>query len=308
MPVYAIPLAQLAHGLPPPFERARAWCGLLESGRILYFPKTPVPLPAADVRYLLDCRQTGSRLHKNIAYKPDRNALSGLDRHAVSEDGLARYREIMSRYSSAVASFLAGFLVPYREHWQLDYASFRPVEESGRQLPLHKRNDLLHTDAFPSRPTQGARILRFFHNIHPARTRDWIVGQPFPQIVSRFTPIPLPLPRAEGFAVRCLRSFAQLTRLADVIPALKRTPYDVFMMRLHDAMKEDAEFQRVCARETVRFAPGSSWMVYTDTVPHAVVAGQYALEQTFLVDAKAMVRSESAPVSVLERMAGTRVA
>ena len=54
----------------------------------------------------------------------------------------------------------------------------------------------------------------------------------------------------------------------------------------------------------MQFAPGSSWMVYTETVPHAVLAGQYALEQTFLVDPAAMVAPESAPVAVLEKMAG----
>jgi hypothetical protein len=63
----------------------------------------------------------------------------------------------------------------------------------------------------------------------------------------------------------------------------------------------------VCTKEYFQFAPGSSWMVYTETVPHAVLAGQYALEQTFLVDPVAMVVPESAPVRVLEQMAGTRL-
>ena len=78
-------------------------------------------------------------------------------------------------------------------------------------------------------------------------------------------------------------------------------------MRLHNTMKEDAAFQANCLRENVQFAPGSSWMVYTETVPHAVVAGQYALEQTFLVDPAAMVARESAPVAILEKMAGANL-
>ena len=97
------------------------------------------------------------------------------------------------------------------------------------------------------------------------------------------------------------------TGLARLVPQWKRTPYDEFMMRLHNAMKENAEFQQNCAKEQVEFAPGSSWMVYTETVPHAVLAGQYALEQTFLVDPAAMVTPESAPVAVLEKMAGARL-
>ena len=49
-------------------------------------------------------------------------------------------------------------------------------------------------------------------------------------------------------------------------------------------------------------------MVYTETVPHAVLAGQYALEQTFLVDPAAMVTPDSAPIRVLEKMAGAPLA
>ncbi|MFP5276180.1 MAG: Kdo hydroxylase family protein [Acidobacteriota bacterium] len=308
MPVHAIPLAELAHGLPPSFERARSWCALLEAGSILYFPRTPLPIPAPDLEFLLSRRQEASPLHKNIAYQPVHDALCGLEENQISEGESSRFRETMRRYSTAVASFLADFLLPYRERWQLDYASFRPFEERGRQLPMHKRNDLLHTDAFPTRPTHGARILRFFHNIHPSRTRDWVITEPFPQLVSRFAPHPLPLPRAEGAAARCFKALAELTGITSVLPGLKRTPYDAFMMRLNNAMKEDSEFQSHCPREEVRFAPGSSWMVYTDTVPHAVLAGQFALEQTLLVDAGAMVHSETAPVAVLERLTGAKVA
>jgi hypothetical protein len=79
------------------------------------------------------------------------------------------------------------------------------------------------------------------------------------------------------------------------------------MMRMHNAMKEDEVFQSTCAREFVQFAPGSSWMVYTETVPHAVLAGQYALEQTYQVDPAGTVTPQSAPVAILERMAAARL-
>jgi hypothetical protein len=49
-------------------------------------------------------------------------------------------------------------------------------------------------------------------------------------------------------------------------------------------------------------------MVYTDTVPHAVLAGQYALEQTFLVAPDALVAPESSPLKVLESIAGAALA
>jgi hypothetical protein len=172
---------------------------------------------------------------------------------------------------------------------------------------MHKRNDLLHTDAFPTRPTHGWRILRFFHNIHPSRTRDWVVGEPFGRVVDKFAPVKLAIPKPDGTVLSAGKLAARAIGLAVVLPQVRRTPYDEFMMQLHNAMKEDSEFQLGCVREKFQFAPGSSWMVYTETVPHAVLAGQYALEQTFLIDPQAMVSPASAPVRILEEMAGARL-
>ena len=305
MPVLTIPLELLPDSGS---AGTRAWCAHLEAGGILYFPHTPVPVPPGDLEFLLGQRQSGSRLHKNIAYKPDRDQLSGADPQSTPAADIAQLHAVMRRYSASIESFLTGFLAPYQRRWRLDFASFRPLEEEGRDLPVRRRNDLLHTDAFPTRPTRGWRILRFFHNIHPSRTRDWVVGDPFARVVRVFTPSRLPTPKPDGPATRAGKQIAQATGLAQLMPQWKRTPYDEFMMRLHNTMKEDAAFQSGCTREAVSFAPGSSWMVYTETVPHAVLGGQYALEQTFLVDPAAMVTPESAPIAVLEKMAGARLA
>src|ERR1051325_7627570 len=67
----------------------------------------------------------------------------------------------------------------------LAFAGFRALEEQGRELPLHKRNDLLHVDAFPTRPTHGGRILRVFTNLHHSKMRVWNVGEAFPELASR---------------------------------------------------------------------------------------------------------------------------
>src|ERR1700722_189847 len=133
--------------------QARVWCAQLESGDILYFPKTPVPIPQGDLAFLLGQQQTNSSLHKNIAYKPMTDTLSGVDTKTADGADVARLQSIMRQYSKSVVAFLTRFLSPYQAQWQLDYASFRPNEEEGRDLPLRKRNDLLHTDAFPTRPT-----------------------------------------------------------------------------------------------------------------------------------------------------------
>jgi hypothetical protein len=46
-------------------------------------------------------------------------------------------------------------------------------------------------------------------------------------------------------------------------------------------------------------------MVFTDTVSHAVLRGQYALEQTFIVARESLALPERAPIAILERLAGT---
>jgi hypothetical protein len=285
---------------PAQESQARAWCRRLEAGDILYFPQSPISFAPDDLSFLLGQQQTGSTLHKNIAYKPNLDSVSGLD--DASPTSVAQLQAIMRGYSQDVTRLLAGLLVPYQGRWQLDYASFRPQEEEGRDLPLRRRNDLLHTDAFPTRPTRGARILRFFNNIHPTRTRDWVVSDPFPVLAPLYAPEQISLPAAGNSASRALRSIANTAGLGHAIPSLKRSPYDDFMMRFHNFLKESASFQAQCRKEYLQFPPGSSWMVYTDMVPHAVLSGQYALEQTFLVEHQAMVAPEFSPLSVLQAM------
>ncbi len=65
----------------------RSWCAALEAGSVLYFPQTPVPIPPQDIDFLLGQHQTGSRLHKNISYKPDIDVLSGMDKKATTPRG-----------------------------------------------------------------------------------------------------------------------------------------------------------------------------------------------------------------------------
>jgi hypothetical protein len=83
-----------------------------------------------------------------------------------------------------------------------------------------------------------------------------------------------------------------------------RTPYDVFMLRFHDFLKENSRFQAECPKVRLEFPPLATWMVFTDGVAHAVMSGQYALEQTFLIPAGALLAPDQAPYRVLEKIAG----
>jgi hypothetical protein len=294
-------------GTPVTEDQARSWCEQLEAGDILFFPQTPVALPADDIDFLLSLQQTNSSLHKNIAYKPNADSISGVDTKTADAAAVLRLHSIMRSYSQKANAFLGNFLTPYARRWQLDYASFRPQEEENRDLPLRRRNDLMHTDAFPTRPTHGARILRFFNNIHPTRTRDWITGDPFRLLVPQFAPAAIKLPTPDTSASRVFKGLARGIGLGAAVPSIKRSPYDEFMMRFHNFLKENGNFQQNAHKYPSQYPSGSSWMVYTDTVPHAVLAGQYALEQTFLVEHAAMVAPEHSPLTVLEKLAGARL-
>ncbi len=301
------PEACLPQSHEPSAEQANAWCRKLEEGNILFFPKTPIALADGDLRFLLTLQQTSSGLHKNLAYKPLRDEVSGADMKGADAAAGERLHRILREYSHRVTEFLESFLSPYQSRWQLDYGSFRPQEEQGRDLPLRRRNDLMHTDAFPTRPTHGARILRFFNNLHPSKTRDWITGEPFGDLVPQFAPQQIALPREQSTLTRVTMAAACNLGLGRVLPALKRSPYDDFMMRFHNFLKENATYQAQGKREAWSFPPGSSWMVYTDMVPHAVLAGQYALEQTYLVSPEAMVAPEYAPLNVLQTLTGQQL-
>src|SRR5215470_1736989 len=167
-------------------EQARWYCQQLESGQVLFFRAVPFDFPADNRQFLLSQKQTGSRFHKNISYRPATDVLKGMD--ADSEDR-ERLHRVMRSFSREVTGFIAKFLAPYAGQIKLDFASFRPLEEQGRDLPLHKRNDLLHVDAFPSRPTHGARILRVFANINPSVGRVWNVGEPFHDFLPKLTQV-----------------------------------------------------------------------------------------------------------------------
>jgi len=285
-------------------ERSRWCCEQLESGRILFFDGFPCDFPRTDLDFLLQRRQSGSRMHKNISYRPKQDALRGSV--AESKEDSERLRNIMRHFSQEITGLLTRVLAPYAPHWSLDFASYRPEEEQGRDLPLHKRNDLLHLDAFPSRPTRGGRILRCFTNINPERSRNWITTDPFPQLAEKYAhPAGLDeITRRGDSAGRLLN----LLRRALGIKKNGRSAYDKFMLRFHDYLKENSDFQQNCPKIHLPFPPMSTWMCFTDSVPHAVLSGQYALEQTFIIPVRALVTPEQSPIRILEKMAGRPLA
>jgi len=280
-------------------ERDREVCRVLEEGNILLFGQTPFELPEKDREFLLRQRQTEAGYHKNIAYRPGGDRVTGVARQEVED--AEELRRVLRDYSRTVADFASRLLRPYAGQWRLDYASFRPQEEAGRKLSRHARNDLLHVDSFPTRPTRGDRIFRLFTNINPTAPRVWRTGETFPELAERFAVSSGLLPHVSR---RGARRFV-LARLKSAgLPIRARPPYDEFMHRFHNFLKDNQSYQDTAMAQVVSFPPGATWMVFTDMATHAVLSGQYALEQSFRIARSSLTLPEKAPVAVLERLAG----
>lgn len=280
-----------------------AWCaGQLERGNVVLFPSSAFTLSPSDSEFLLRQRQSSAAYHKNIAYRPLSGRLTGYE-SAQSSDA-EWLREILKKFSADADRFVKQTLAPYAGAIRLDFASFRPIEEQGRDLRVRARNDLLHTDAFPSRPTNGDRILRFFVNLNPSESRIWITSQTFEPLAEQFG-------HAAGLDAIGRMAHSGLAHaardLGRTLGLTVRSPYDRFMMHFHNWLKENDDFQKNCPKSRWEFAPLAVWMVYTDMVTHAVLSGQFAIEQTFLVSRRAMLEPEHSPAGVLERLCGCPV-
>jgi hypothetical protein len=259
----------------------------LEEGRVLYFPLLDFSLSDTEQTFL-----TPAALHpksKNISYNGLTDTLNG-----STYDDPTLLKAMIRRYSENSRHLLERLLPAYSSCLAAGKTSFRPVEIAGRKTSYRKDDTRLHVDAFPSNPTRGVRILRVFTNINRSGApRLWRLGEPLPQIFSKFLPsIPAPWP-----GMSSLLKWIGITK--DY-----RTPYDHYMLHVHDAMKGDDVYQKTCPQEAFPFPPGCSWMVFTDQVAHAAMSGQHVLEQTFHVPLNSLVYPQFAPLSLMEKMLG----
>src|SRR5215510_11343279 len=85
-------------------------CDQLERGKVLFFSHVPFDFPAKDREFLLSQKQTGSRFHKNISYRPGRDLLKGVDDNSPDRE---RMNTIMRNFSRGVTEFVSRFLAPY---------------------------------------------------------------------------------------------------------------------------------------------------------------------------------------------------
>ncbi|MGE5337435.1 MAG: Kdo hydroxylase family protein [Gemmatimonadota bacterium] len=261
----------------------------LEQGAVLRLA-LPFELAASEARLLREGVLSGKR--KNASYDPRSGQVKGAADDPALRDALL---SACARYHRLTRDLAVRLFPPYRDALADGRTSFRPAEVSGR-VPKSPRKDdsRLHVDAFPATPVQGRRMLRFFSNVNPeGATRHWQVGEPFPQVAQRF------LPRVPAYSPLVARALAALRVTKSV-----RSAYDHCMLHIHDDMKCDADYQRSAVHEDVHFAAGETWIVFTDQVSHAALAGRFMFEQTYYLPVAAQRFPDRSPLRVLERLSG----
>lgn len=261
---------------------------LLEGGHVLCFPHLAFALSVEEQRFLTPAISDGKA--KNISLRDD-GSLRGASGSAQDQAAL---RDMIQRFSTQAQSLVDRLFPHYHGKLRAAKASYRPMQVEGRDTSWRKDDTRLHVDAFPSNPVRGVRLLRVFTNLNPAGApRRWRVGEPFPEFLHRFAPRLTPPVPGSAAVLRALK-----------ITKSHRTDYDHYMLQLHDKMKADLAYQKDAPQREVDFAPGTTWVVFSDQVLHAVMGGQYMMEQTFYLEPEHMLYPHTAPLKVLEDMLG----
>ena len=258
----------------------------LEEGSVIRLPRVSFVLTDSERRFLSPAWSDGRA--KNISLEG--GSLKG---SAGSDANRAELAAMVARFAAAAAGLVAALFPRYAPYVKRARSSYRPQGAVGRDVSWRKDDSRLHIDAFPSRPNHGERILRVFTNVNPSEDRVWRVGEPFETMAKTLLPrISAPLPGSS-------------TLLAALhVTKGRRSVYDHLMLNLHDRAKADLAYQRDCAQETVHFAPGTTWICFSDQVMHAAVSGQFLLEQTIHLPVSALYDPSRSPLAILERLTG----
>ena len=268
-------------------ETAARCESVLEHGGLVVLPELAFPLEPGEERFL-DARWLSGR-RKNVSL--DAASVRGSSARGGDREAL---RVMIARFAAGARSLVLHLLPDYAPYVREARTSFRPAPVEGRaQSPRHD-DRRLHVDAFPSRPNRGERILRVFCNVNPAgQDRVWKVGEPFEAVASRYLPSIRRMWPGEAALLAALR-----------VTRSRRSPYDHAMLALHDRAKLDAAYQRESPQDEIRFAPGTTWLCFSDQVMHAVASGQHMMEQTLHLPLAAMRHPDASPLATLERLAG----
>lgn len=284
----------------------------LESNHVVYFPRSPVPLPdAGTLEYLRT--ELPSRLKlKNISYHPEGAKVTGLEGDEALRE---RTSAVLKQHLDEVAAFLYRIMPQWQGVCRVGTCSFRPIQERGRNLKPHASNELVHVDAGAYGATNGDRIFRFFVNVNDREDRLWASKGSLQEVLERHGVAAGLLDAAGRLKLRIDKGLADhafsaaiggLARLNPLAHTLDSSPYDRAMRRLHNYMKDSDDFKRdMRGYEEIRFPPYSAWMVFTDGVSHASLSGQFALVTTIIVPRQALKYPQFCPYELLASRAAS---
>jgi hypothetical protein len=281
----------------------------LENGKIVCFPECPIDLPSPEDLEFLRQEMPKHLSSKNISYHPEADKIIGIkgEREIVE-----RAQRILKAQNVRVQEFLKRTMPGLTRDWLVGTASFRPLQEKGRDLPAHASNELVHVDAGAYGATHGDGIIRFFVNVNPVEDRVWVTKGAFPELYRRYGGEAGILPgkdanggaMEEGALDRLRTSMANgLSALVPSAKFLDSSPYDRAMRRFHNYMKDTPAFQSTPeGHQEFRFKPFWAWMVFTDRVSHACLSGQHAFADTFVARLGSCRLPEKAPINILKSM------
>lgn len=266
---------------------------ILERPELVALPGCPFSLPSRDDLTFLTQQRTAKYRHKDIYFNPNDGQIQGCREKDVTRRD--RVRRILSSFSDSVDSWLRNALPAYASGLVKDRATLRTREEATRALRVTARNDLLHIDNFPTRPTYGRRILRVFVNIHPTENQVWAVSEDFRQLLKRYSEVhKVPIRTMTEWLAPATSMLSIFGRRRDT-----RSAYDAWMLRLHHFLKQDLAFQSLAARKVINFAPSATWLLFSDGLAHAHLRGRFVLEHSFFVDSKCLVAAAESPIAIL---------
>jgi hypothetical protein len=281
----------------------------MERAEVVFFERSPVQLPAEEDLVFLREGLPRELQVKNISYHPESDSIPRFEAASQIKD---RVERILRTHGKRVEEFLQSSLPDFVPGWTMGTTSFRSIEEHGRNLKPRSSNEIVHIDAGAYGATNGARILRFFVNVHPDRDRVWGTKGSFNALMHRHKElwtaarggkprVPLqktPLDHLFSGFIKAVSHVYPIAQVAD------SSPYDRSMRRIHNYMKENVDFRDGRAGyQEIHFPPLSAWMVFTDGISHSVLTGQHALVTTLLVPLANCRIPELAPYQVLAQPA-----
>ena len=261
----------------------------LESGSVLVFRELDFPLSAFEQRFVETPFADGKA--KNVNIRGEKAELKGA---AGTEQEQEALRQLLIRYRAFATSLIETYLPAYAGKISLAGTSYRPFDVDKRKLSWRRDDTRMHVDAFPSNPLGEKRILRIFRNINAeGQPRLWRVGEDFSSMAEKF------LPKLPGYSGLKAGALAALK-----ITKAKRSEYDHLMLHLHDALKQDMEYQAQAPQADVQFHPGETWVTFSDLVMHGAMGGRYMMEQTAYLQVADQADPDKSPQRILARKLG----